>query len=409
MIIYLFNNFFPDNSGFGKRCQKEIEILSKDNDILVICRKRNTVEENKFFKTKYKQINVIRYNAKSLIIERTDGFYKSGFYEIKRNYDLLFNLSKTLSSVLWKNKKNRKIKLYTIVSPLTVPLIALIFAKLFRISPEVIEFHDLEPELAMHIKSLKKNSIVVKIEFLLEKMMCRSYKKIIVTNNSQANKIIKRTKIEKQKIWVIPNSIQINESKKNIKDLRQKYGFSKNDFIIGYVSNFSYDYTIEGMMKLLLLIVKQKEKLKTLKFILIGDGDGLLKIKKLVNDYNLDNYIVFTGRVENVPELISIFDVCLIPWVKDNLSQTILPTKLFEYMAAKKAIIAPNFGEFKNVLKYNNESLLFNNTDELLKYLLKLQKDTTLRYKLSKNVYSKYIKYYRPEIFIKNFNNLSIL
>lgn len=397
MILYIFNNYFPVYSGFGKRCQKEIEILSKDNDIVIVCRGKAGLKEKNYFETKYRKIKIAHFKANSTVIERTDKKYISGFYELKRNFDLLLGLSITLFKLFFKNRRN--VKIYAIVSPLTVPLIAFIIAKIFNMTPEIIEFHDLEPEIAVHIKGLKKNSIVMKIEYFLEKIMCLWYKKVIVTNQSQARIIAKRTKIKLDKFCVIPNSIQTEEHKAIKADLKYKYGFSKEDFIIGYISNFSYNYTINGMIKLFYLI--SKRKIKNIKFILVGDGEGLLLLKKSVIELGLKNIVIFTGRVKNSPDFINIFDIGLIPWIKNEFSESILPTKLFEYMYAKKPILAPNFGEFKKNLVHNTNSLLYNTPNELYNYIIQLQKNKNLRYELSEKAHQEYIKYYNPEIYSK--------
>lgn len=347
MILYIFNNYFPDSSGFGKRCFKEIEILSAENDITVICRKNPGEKKLDQLKIGSKLINIIKYDVRSNVMERTGKSYISVLYELTRNLNLVLGLSKAILNFLWKNRNQKNIKVYSVVSPLTVPLLAFMFAKAFRASPHVIEFHDLEPELAMHIKGLKRESAVVKIEFWLEKLLCKSFKKIIVTNDTQAKRIAYRTGINLNKILVIPNSLQVEENIVVVGDIRKKYGFDKSDFIVGYVSNFSYNYTIAGVIQLFNYIGKNNIDLKNIKFLLVGDGDGLKLIKESIKKNNLHKNAMLIGRVKNVSEVISIFDVGMIPWVKDGVSETILPTKLFEYMQARKYTIAPEFGEFE--------------------------------------------------------------
>lgn len=406
MIIYIFNNYFPDYSGFGKRCKKEIEILSKIDEIVVLCKKRNMESNIDFFKTQYNKVKIIRFEAKSTVMERTNEAYKSGFYELKRNFDLLSGISATLFKILWNNKKNTRLKLYVIVSPLTVPLIVLILAKIYNKSPEIVEFHDLEPELAIHIKGLSKKNIVVKIEYLLEKIISRSFNKIIVTNDSQAEIIAKRTGADRNNIHVIPNSIQVEETQHIKQNLKTKYKISKNDFVIGYISNFSYDYTIDGLISLLKLFPNQKENLYSVKFMLIGDGDGLLILKKKIYDMKLEDNFIFVGRVTNVSDYINIFDIGLIPWLKNDLTISILPTKLFEYMHAKKPILVPNFGEFKQILTNGKEALLYNSTAEFFNYIIQLKSNENLRLRLSRNTYERYFRYYNQEIYRKKIKDI---
>ncbi|TDQ12007.1 glycosyltransferase family protein [Pedobacter metabolipauper] len=55
--------------------------------------------------------------------------------------------------------------------------------------------------------------------------------------------------------------------------------------------------------------------------------------------------VYFTGRLpyEEMPSIIKGFDVAMIPFKKDDVSYTIFPLKLFEYLGAGKPIVATNF------------------------------------------------------------------
>jgi teichuronic acid biosynthesis glycosyltransferase TuaH len=55
--------------------------------------------------------------------------------------------------------------------------------------------------------------------------------------------------------------------------------------------------------------------------------------------------IYLTGPVayQQIPQMLKGFDVAIIPFKKDEVSSTIFPLKLFEYMGAGKAIVATNF------------------------------------------------------------------
>jgi len=55
--------------------------------------------------------------------------------------------------------------------------------------------------------------------------------------------------------------------------------------------------------------------------------------------------LTFTGSVpyEAMPSIIKGFDVALIPFKKDEVSRTIFPLKLFEYLGAGKSVVATDF------------------------------------------------------------------
>jgi glycosyltransferase involved in cell wall biosynthesis len=55
----------------------------------------------------------------------------------------------------------------------------------------------------------------------------------------------------------------------------------------------------------------------------------------------------FLGAIahQEVEQIISNFDVAIIPFKKDEVSKTIFPIKLFEYLSAGKAVVATDFNE----------------------------------------------------------------
>jgi glycosyltransferase involved in cell wall biosynthesis len=55
----------------------------------------------------------------------------------------------------------------------------------------------------------------------------------------------------------------------------------------------------------------------------------------------------FIGAIahQEVEQIISNFDVAIIPFKKDEVSKTIFPIKLFEYLSAGKAVVATDFNE----------------------------------------------------------------
>lgn len=62
--------------------------------------------------------------------------------------------------------------------------------------------------------------------------------------------------------------------------------------------------------------------------------------------YNFKN-VHFVGAIahQEVEQIISNFDIAIIPFKKDEVSKTIFPIKLFEYLSAGKAVVATDFNE----------------------------------------------------------------
>jgi len=402
MIFFVFNNYFPDNSGFGRRCSKELALLSKIDDVTIVCRHRNNelVEEN--YPTSHHSIKVVRYKASSKVVHRPENYTGNGLYEIKRNLDVMFGLLLTLGKLFYSVKKPAE--LYCVTSPLTIPLFGLILAKLFGVNPTLISFHDLEPELAMHLKKITKKHWIIRLELYLERIVCKGFNKILVTTEGQAKRILLRNSIIPDKICVIENSTDIVSLRAGRNKLAHNY-FSKEDFVLVYMSAISFDYTIEGLIKFLHILSKNKVIFPHFKFLIIGDGEGLKIVRSQIKNLQLESLVQCIGRINNPAILLKSADAAIIPWEKDIMTETMLPTKLFEYLSFNLAVIAPNFGEFTKTLIDGENAILVNNFDETIVSIRKLIKNPTLKIKLGQAGNKLYLNKYQPQVLNRKFTN----
>lgn len=397
MIIYIFNGYFPESSGFGRRCLREIEALSTLEDVIVVCRKKGKEPIEEIYSKKIHTIKIARYQAKSEIVHQPDNYKGNGLYEAKRNLDIMISLAMTLQQLI-RRYKRRDLHLYVVTSPLTVPLLTLLIAKVFRVEPTLVSFHDLEPELAMHLKRITKNHLIVKIELYLERMVCKGYKKILVTSQGQADRIIERTKISKSKVLAIPNTTDVTTFKKSNLKSEMKLPFTKNDFVLLYMSTLSFGYTVDGFINFLIQFKKVISSFPNLKVGVIGRGEGLPTIKSSIIELGLEKQVICLGFIENPEPILKEADAAIIPWEQDIMTETMLPTKLFEYLALSIPVLAPNFGEFKQILTHNENAFLYNKNEDIFNLLKFLVNDTKLKSNIGQKGHTLYINNYAPEL-----------
>jgi len=115
---------------------------------------------------------------------------------------------------------------------------------------------------------------------------------------------------------------------------------------------------------------------------LVGGGPALPELKALTAELELGDQVHFAGIVEPdlVPKLVMGFDIALQPAAVAYAS----PLKVFEYMAAGRAIVAPAQPNIREVLEHERTALLFDpaRPGAMWEAVLKLATDPALRARL---------------------------
>jgi glycosyltransferase involved in cell wall biosynthesis len=90
---------------------------------------------------------------------------------------------------------------------------------------------------------------------------------------------------------------------------------------------------------------------RTIRFAFVGDGADKKRLRRRVTELGLRNVALLPGVPQaEMPALLAAADICLVPLRKVPLLATFIPSKLFEYLAAGKAVIGSVTGEAAQIL-----------------------------------------------------------
>ncbi len=119
------------------------------------------------------------------------------------------------------------------------------------------------------------------------------------------------------------------------------------------------------------------------------------QLREGIRELGLVDVVEVLGPVDHdqLPTLLATATVCVVPAAADLSPNptVVFPTKLLEYMACRRAIVAPKRDTVMQVVENNREALLFEPGDpiDLARKVLRLIGEPLLRDRLAKNAYER--------------------
>jgi len=163
---------------------------------------------------------------------------------------------------------------------------------------------------------------------------------------------------------------------------REKLGLANNKFYAVYTGNMQPN---KGMGSVVDLAAKQSN----VTFVMVGGRpEDLERLQGYATEKNVQN-MIWTGRqpIQKVSQYLYAADVLIIPTVSAPLQKfgrTVLPFKLFPYLASGRPILAPATPDIQELLVHQKNALLAepDNVADAAKCLTELYENTDLLNKL---------------------------
>lgn len=225
-------------------------------------------------------------------------------------------------------------------------------------APLVLEYNGSEPWLAKNWSSpFFFNRLVTYLE--LSQLL---HAHLIVTVSSALKKELLGRGIPEDRIIVCPNGVKPSDfpddqlKSQMCLEYRAALGFAEDDLIFTFVGSFGLWHGARLFADIADRIASSPvPHTAKIKFLFVGQGVEFKPVRATLGQHIRSGRVVMTGMVEHteVPKLLAISDVCLAPTLENADGSEFFgsPTKLFEYMAAGKPVIASAVGQIEDVMR----------------------------------------------------------
>lgn len=333
--------------------------------------------------------------------------FRSNKYEniLKR---ILSFLSFMISSILASFQiKGRFDTVIVISPPFTAFFSGYIISKI-KNAALILDIQDIYPETLVALGFLKNKIIIALLEWV-EKFFYKKAARIAVISNGFRYNIIKKG-ADQSCVKIIPNWVDTELFKPNNDislngNLRSKYNLD-NAFVVMFAGTMGFAQGLENIIRAANILKEYRDKIK---FVLLGDGVEKKNLMQMVEEFSLTN-ICFIPPVPNsqIPEFLSIADVCLVHLRKNELYKITIPCKIYEYMAMEKPVIIGVGGDALDLIVNSGCGIGTEpeSPDDLAGAVLELYNNSDIRMRMGENGRKSAVANYSKEKIISQYIDL---
>ncbi len=215
----------------------------------------------------------------------------------------------------------------------------------------------------------------------------RLARKILCVSRAAKRHLIENWQVPAEKIVVMPNGVDVDLFKPDESQgtLRCDLGLQDRQ-VIAFVGGFQPWHGLELLVESFAIVLSQ---VPSARLLLVGDGRARPSLERAIREFDVESKVIITGLVPQaqVPAHLSLADVAVMPYPELPQELWFSPLKMYEYMAAGKAIVASRAGQISEVIQDGHSGILVKPGDvhELAGALIRLLKSPQERKRLGRN------------------------
>jgi len=211
----------------------------------------------------------------------------------------------------------------------------------------VVEVRDLWPAIFVELGVLRNRPVIRLLE-ALELAAYRAADAVVVVTEGFRDDLVGRG-VPGAKVHVIPNGADLERfgGQTAAEGARAELGAGPGDTLVLYIGAHGISHGLEAVADAAAKLGGQ-----AVHFAFVGEGAAKHRLEARVADLGLTNVSLLPGvGRDHVARLLAAADICLVPLRDVPLFSTFIPSKMFEYLAASKAVIGSVRGEAARILE----------------------------------------------------------
>lgn len=226
------------------------------------------------------------------------------------------------------------------------------------------------------------NKLKMKLYARLDKFLLNKFDRIIAVSDDLLEEILPNVS-SRDKVTVINNGVDLNKFQPSGGDARLKktMGMKEGETVVGAIGRLTEE---KGQVYLIRAFAEIVPEFPKAKLLIVGDGPLRNSLESEARNLGLEDKVVFAGIRNDIPEILNITDVFVLPSLEEAM-----PMALLEAMAARRPIVATRVGAVSNIIEDKVSGLLVGPKDPiaLSRSIAYLLKNKTIASSLGENSY----------------------
>lgn len=194
-----------------------------------------------------------------------------------------------------------------------------------------------------------------KHRLLLNRLTASLADKILTVSEAVREFAVAKIGITPDRLVTIYNGVDLSEfsqslNSEGIEEAKQELGIDSSHAVVGTVGHLEEEKGCEYLLQAAAQVSAPDGKVT---FLLVGDGSQRAKLENLAEDLSISSSVMFTGYRSDIPRILSIMDVFVLPSLYEGL-----PNALLEAMAASRPVVATQVGGIPEVVADGETGIL---------------------------------------------------
>lgn len=212
----------------------------------------------------------------------------------------------------------------------------------------VVEVRDLWPAIFVELGVLTNRAAIGALERVELAAYAAADAVVVVSEGFRDN--LTRRGVPAAKVHTVRNGVDLDRFDVAMgadAAVRRRLGARPDDCLVLYAGAHGISHALPRVAD-----AAARLRGEPIHFAFVGEGADKARLRSRVAELGLDNVTLRPGVPrEQMPELLAAADICVVPLRDVPLFSTFIPSKMFEFLAAGRAVIGAVIGEAAEILR----------------------------------------------------------